>query len=154
MYYAVVTLLTIVLPAVSVAAERLHGGAAFTPLLVAKWYVFWAVGCRLFMAGMRQVLQPSYTARVILGLRSDESLLLVRELGFANLALGVLGIASLAMPDWRLSAALAGGIFYGLAGVNHVLQPHRNRLETTAMATDLLAALVLLGCCLLAWLAR
>lgn len=151
MYYAIVALLMFLLPAASVAAQVL-GGAALTLMLVGKWYVFWAVGCRLFMAGLRQVLQPSYTAREILGLRGEESLLLVRELGFANLAFGTLGILSLAVPSWQLAAALAGGIFYGLAGINHVLEPHRNRLETVAMASDLFAAVVLLGVCLLSWM--
>jgi hypothetical protein len=51
------------------------------------------------------------------------------------------------MPSWRLAGALAGGIFYGLAGVNHALQAHRNRLENVAMVSDLFAALVLLWVC-------
>jgi hypothetical protein len=51
---------------------------------------------------------------------------------------------SLLAPSWRLAAALAGGVFYGLAGVNHLLQSHRNRLENVAMASDLFVSLVLL----------
>jgi len=154
MYYAIVATLMFLLPAISVIAEVAHGGAASWPLVVAKWYVFWAVGWRLFLAGIRQVAQPAYTAREILGLKSDESLILVRELGFANLAMGTLGIASIAVPSWQLAAALAGGIFYGLAGVNHVMQPHRSRLENVAMVSDLFAAVVLLGVCLLVFMAR
>jgi len=53
-----------------------------------------------------------------------------------------------------VAAALAGGVSYGLAGVNHALQPHRNRLETVAMATDLFVAVVLLAVCAGAWLVR
>lgn len=151
MYYTIVAGLMFVLPLASVLAETLGAQAALTPLLVAKWYVFWAVGWRLLLAGTRQVAQPAYTARVILGLENDESFLLVRELGFANLALGCLGIASMFQPAWQLSAALAGGIFYGLAGVNHLVQSHRNRLETVAMVSDLFAAVVLLGVCISAW---
>lgn len=100
--------------------------------LIGKWFVFWAVGWRLFLAGMRQIVQPGYTARVILGLKHDESQILVRELGFANVAFGAIGILSLFVPSWRLAAALAGGIFYGLAGINHVRQSHRNKLENVA----------------------
>lgn len=154
MYYTIVVLLMFLLPAISVVAEMRGSGALLTLLLVGKWYVFFAVGCRLFLAGLRQVLQPAYTARVILGIQGEESLLLVRELGFANLALGILGIASLAIADWLLAAALAGGVFYGLAGVNHALQPHRNQLETVAMVTDLFAAAVLLAVCAGVWLVR
>lgn len=154
MYYAIVALLMFLLPAASVLVELQGGGAALLPMLIGKWYVFWAVGWRLFMAGVRQVAQPRYTAREILGLKSDESLVLVRELGFANLAIGTLGILSILVPAWMLAAALAGGIFYAMAGAAHVTQPHRNRLETVAMATDLFAAVVLLGVCAFAWLGR
>ena len=154
MYYAVVGLLMFLLPAASVALEMSGTGAPFSLMLVGKWYVFWAVGWRLFLAGVRQVVQPAYTAREILGLKAAESLVLVRELGFANLAIGTLGIATLAEPAWMLAGALAGGIFYGLAGINHVVQHHRNRLENVAMATDIFAAVLLLGVCLHAWLGR
>lgn len=78
----------------------------------------------------------------------------MRELGFANLAIGTLGIVSIAVASWQLAAALAGGIFYALAGVAHVLQPHRNRLETVAMLSDLFAAAVLLCACILAFAAH
>lgn len=154
MYYFVVGALMFALPLFSIVGEMGHGSAALTPLLVAKWYVFWAVGWRLFLAGVRQVAQPSYTARAILGLKSDDSLVVVRELGFANLSIGTLGIASIAIPSWQLAAALAGGIFYALAGVAHVLQPHRNRLENVAMFSDLFAAAVLLGTCVVAFAGR
>ena len=152
MYFAIVATLMFVLPLAAVAFEHLGQGAALTPMLLGKWYVFWAMGLRLFLAGLRQVLQPAYTAREILGLKGTEALFVVRELGFGNIALGVLGLASIAVPSWRLGAALAGGIFYGLAGLAHVMQPHRNRLENVAMVSDLFAALVLLGVCASAWL--
>jgi len=63
-----------------------------------------------------------------------------------GIGFGALGLATLVMPGWLWGAALAGGIFYGLAGINHALQKHRNALENTAMASDLFAAIVLLGC--------
>lgn len=147
MYYAVVATLMLVFPLLSVGVEASTTGATVGAPLIGKWFVFWAVGCRLFLAGMRQIVQPGYTARVILGLKHDESQLVVRELGFANIAIGSIGIVSLFMPSWRLAAALAGGIFYGFAGVNHALQSHRNRLENVAMISDLFAALVLLWVC-------
>lgn len=147
MYFAIVGALMFLLPAGSMLAEVLGAGAPFTPLLVCKWYVFWAVGLRLFLAGVRQVAQPAYTAHQILGLKGEEPLVVVRELGFANLAFGALGLASIAVPSWRLAGAFAGGIFYGLAGIQHIVQRHRNPLENVAMGTDLFAAAVLLGAC-------
>jgi hypothetical protein len=147
MYYAVVIALMFALPLGCIVWNAL-ATPQFLLLLIGKWYVFWAVGARLFLAGLRQMAQPQYTARVILGLRSDESLLVIRELGFANLALGLPGLVSLALPAWRLPVALAGGTFYGLAGATHALQSHRNRLENVAMASDMIASAVLLLFCL------
>ncbi len=153
MYYVIVFLLMLALPALSIVIEASSSDPGPLIGLVGKWFVFWAVGARLFLAGVRQIAQPKYTAQVTLGLKSDEVLLVVRELGFANLAIGLLGLASLWIPAWLLAGALTGGVFYGLAGVNHVLQPHRNRSENVAMASDLLAAIILLGLCIRALLA-
>ncbi len=149
MYYAIVGTFMLLLPLLSIAAESLAFGAPLNAALVAKWFAFWAVGWRLLLAGCKQMAQPRYTAREILGLKSDESLILVRELGFANVAIGLIGVLSLWLPSWRLAGALAGGVFYGLAGVMHALQDHRNRLENVAMVSDLGACAVLLGACLL-----
>jgi hypothetical protein len=118
-YYVVVALM-FAFPLLSIGVEAATTGAAVGPALIGKWFVFWAMGGRLFLAGMRQIAQPEYTARMILGLKHEESRLLVRELGFANVALGAIGIVSLLAPSWRLAAALAGGVFYGLARVNHL----------------------------------
>lgn len=147
MYYFVVAAFMLVLPVGSIAAESLVAGASVNVLLVAKWFAFWSVGWRLLLAGLRQIIQPQYTAREILGIKGDDSLLLVRELGFANVAVGIFGVASLFQPTWRLGAALVGGVFYALAGVNHLSQHHRTRLEQVAMVSDLFAAVVLLVCC-------
>lgn len=158
MYFAIVATLMFGLPVLSIGIEAAVRGAAPAAPLVGKWFVFWSVGVRLFTAGLRQILQPEYTANVILGLQSGESLLLVRELGFANVAMGAIGMLSLPFPAWRLPAALAGGIFYGLAGINHIFQGHRNQLENVAMVSDLLVSAVLLTVCCMAgyqaWAAR
>ncbi|MBS0317974.1 MAG: hypothetical protein JSR49_12690 [Proteobacteria bacterium] len=149
MYYAIVGAFMLLLPLLSIAVESLFFGAPPDAALIAKWFAFWAVGWRLLLAGFKQIAQPRYTAHEILGLKSDESLILVRELGFANVAIGLLGVLSLWVPSWRLAGAFAGAVFYGLAGVMHALQGHRNRLENVAMISDLGATLVLLGACLL-----
>ena len=58
--------------------------------------------------------------------------------------MGILGVATLAMPAWSPAAALTGAIFYGLAGINHALHTGRTRLQDVAMITDGLAAVVLI----------
>jgi hypothetical protein len=152
MYIPMVVMLMLILPLASVLAQLLlgtHAGPHASDLMpvVAKWYVFWAMGVRLLLAGARQTLQPSYTARTILGLEGTECLVLVREIGFANLAMGSIAVISLYLPVWVIPAALAGGIYYGLAGINHIFRKHRGRLETVAMVSDLFAGYVLLSCC-------
>ena len=144
MYYIVVVAFMFVLPLLSVAVDASANHGSASPFLIAKWFVFWAVGVRLVLAGLRQIIQPRYTAETILGIEGEESLLVVRELGFANAAIGAIGTGSILAPGWVSSGALAGGIFYGLAGANHAMQTHRNRLENVAMSSDLLVASVLL----------
>lgn len=112
LYYIVVAALMAVFPVLSIAAEGMHLGHPLSAALVGKWFVFWAVGWRLTLAGFRQMVQPGYTAREILGLQSTETHVLVRELGFANFAIGVIGILSLHEITWRTPIGLAGGIFY------------------------------------------
>lgn len=141
MYLPMIVALMFVLPLASIVVQGQISG--FDGLLVARWAVFWMVGVRLLAAGLKQILQPRYTAQQILGLKGDDTLMLVRELGFGNTAIGAAGTASLWLGGWTLPLAVVGAIFYGLAGVNHALQAHRNRLENVAMVSDLFAAVVL-----------
>jgi Family of unknown function (DUF6790) len=152
MYVALVIALMLVFPLISIVAQVLltdHGtlAAASNLAIVAKWYVFWAVGVRLSLAGLRQILQPRYTAETILGLKGAESLFFVRELGFANVSMGSVGVASLPVPSWVTAAAVVGAIYYGLAGINHCFHRGRNKLQNVAMLSDLFAAVILAICC-------
>ena len=146
MYILSVILLMVVLPIVSILVESLlfHSQAGIVTL-AGKWFVFWAMGVRLFTAGLRQVLQPRFTAETILGIREAGQTILVQELGFANLALGTLGVATLLNVAWLVPAALTGCLFIGLAGIRHIFSKNMNRLETSAMVSNLFVALILLG---------
>ena len=63
MYLTSVVLLMLVLPAACVIGQiAWSAGAADVMPLVGKWFVFWMVGVRLFIAGVRQVAQPQFTA--------------------------------------------------------------------------------------------
>ena len=132
------------LPVGSIYVEYsyLHSTAPLM-LLVGKWFVFWSAGVRLLLAGLRQFFQPRFTAEQILGIKSDDALPLVRELGAANFATGVVGIASLAKPSFTLPVAIAAAIFYGIAGIRHVAGSDRTRNENIAMISDLFVALIL-----------
>ena len=75
-------------------------------------------------------------------------MLIVRELGFANTAIGSAGLGSLYFAGWVLPVAVIGAIFYGLAGINHLTHRSRNTLQNVAMTSDFFAAAVLLIFCL------
>jgi hypothetical protein len=137
MYFLSVLLLMLVLPAGSIYTEHIYLHAS-VPLmsLIGKWFGFWSAGIRLFLAGLRQFFQPRFTSEQIFGIKTDDALPLVRELGAANFATGMVG--TLAKPSFVLPVALAAAIFYGIAGVRHVAESNRTWNENVAMISDLL----------------
>jgi hypothetical protein len=138
MYFIFVALFLFVLPAISVVVEALlRGAGADLILLVGKWFVFWGVGVRLFIAGVRQVAQPRFTAESIFQVKDRGALANVREVGFANLAMGALGLLTLAKPSFLVAAAIVGDLYYGLAGAGHAVRGDKNASEWTALVTDL-----------------
>jgi hypothetical protein len=144
MYIAVVALTMLVLPLVSIVIDSgVHPGA-WAVIVVGRWFVFWGVGVRLGLAGMRQLFRPSFTAREIFHTTNDEVLPLVRELGAANLSIALVALLSLTMPNFVLPAAIYATIFYGVAGIRHFAERDRSRNENVAMGSDLFMALVLL----------
>jgi hypothetical protein len=142
LYLASIIALLLIVPVASVLIEWIVG-AADLALLIGKWFVFWAVGVRLFIAGVRQVAQPSFTSATIFGIADRAAEKLVREIGFGNLAMGTVGLGSLIWPAWVVPAALAGAIYCGLAGVLHITSGARNSNETVAMVSDLWIAALL-----------
>jgi hypothetical protein len=136
-YLIMVFLLMFLLPAISIAWESFLEGADFGWPLVGKWVVFWCVGIRLFTAGIKQASNPEYTASNIFKIKAKESLIIIRELGFANIALGVMGILSVINTNWRSIAAITGGIFFGLAGIQHLFKKPDSRNEVIALISDL-----------------
>ena len=144
MYIASVVLLLFVLPVISIVVERVVGAhGASLLVLVGKWVCFWAVGVRLFVAGVRQTIQPGFTAEAIFRVRDSAVWPIVREVGFANLSMGLLGLLSLWRGEWLIPAAIVGGLYYGLAGAGHVAGKERNAKETFAMITDFVPFVVL-----------
>jgi hypothetical protein len=114
MYLVVVVALMLVLPLTSSVIAL--DGPAPEPVaaVLVRWFVFWGVGVRLLLAGVRQIVEPRYTAEEILGIESEPAHAVIRELGFANVALGTVGMASLFARAWAEPAGLAGAAFGGL----------------------------------------
>jgi hypothetical protein len=145
MYFAVVLLLLLILPVASVITESAHSHHTLSLLfLTGRWFVFWAVGVRLFIAGIRKVIQPQFTAEEIFAIHDPASFAIVREVGFANLSMGLLGICTLFHNDWIVPAAIVGGLYYGLAGPGHIFQKNKNAKELTAMISDEFVFVILL----------
>jgi hypothetical protein len=119
MYLVVVVLLMGVLPVASILIEffGLHGEADLL-FLIGKWFVFWAGGMRLLLAGIRQMANLAFTADAIFGIKDKAVEVIVRELGFANFAIGVLGGLSLLNREWVVPAAIAGGLFMAWRALN------------------------------------
>jgi hypothetical protein len=106
--------------------------------LVGKWFAFWGVGLRLLIAGVNQALRPGFTAKGIFKIEAPGAETIVTELGYANIAFGLIGILSLPFPVPFLTATIvAGGLFLGLDGLLHIRSKDRNQNENIALLTDL-----------------
>ncbi|PVD50579.1 hypothetical protein DC498_19325 [Terrimonas sp.] len=144
-YIISVTALTFVLPAIGFIAEYLANDIALTFELFCKWFIFSAVGLRLFLAGIKQVKNPEFTAKQIFHVENADIFTILRELGFANICFGLVGIVSLFRPDWRIVSAFASGLYYGIAGIQHGLKKNSGINEKFALWTDLLISAFLLA---------
>jgi hypothetical protein len=51
---------------------------------------------------------------------------------------------ALLINQWIIPAALSGGMFLGLAGINHILQRDKNDQEKVAMISDLFIFVIIL----------
>jgi len=143
-YLVSILLFMLILPAGSVGWEWKANGVAFGWPLMGKWFVFWALGVRLFIAGIRQATKPGFTAREVFHIAGEDSFVVIRELGFANICVGLLGILSMWHPSWRDAAATTGGLYFGLAGVLHLFKKPDSRNEVIALVSDLYIFLIML----------
>ncbi len=143
-YIISVNVLTFVLPVIGFLAEHFVTEKKLTFELFGKWFIFSAVGLRLFLAGIKQVKNPEFTAKQIFHIDSQDSFPILRELGFANICFGLVAIVSLFIPGWRNVSAFASGLYYGIAGVQHGLKKTSGINEKFALWTDLIIFVLLL----------
>jgi len=139
-------LLMIVLPILSILAELLL--VKNTPAvwkLVGQWFLFWAVGVRLFTAGLNQIARPSFTLQSIFHINNLESGIIVRELGISNVGTGIGGIVSLLLVSWRVPIAFIAAVFLGAAALQHAIKKPVSENQWIALFTDALIFLVLVG---------
>jgi hypothetical protein len=148
MYFFIVIATTIVLPIGSALVDAFSMFGELPPLnaaiaLLGKWYVLWAGGIRLLLAGLRQTFQPAFTLKQIFEIDHKPSEHIVQELGFANISMGVVSLFTVMDLALLPAGALVGGLYYGLAGLKHLTGGERNTNRTLAMVTDMLVFAVL-----------
>lgn len=137
-----IVLFMLVFPVISIIQDVGSGTGLIAA--IGTWFVFWGVGWRLLTAGVHQLLRPSFTANQIFEIKDPNATKLVLEIGFGNLALGIPAITSLYFPQWVPALALAGAIFFGLAGVQHIRNKASSRAEIAALVSDLGMAAILI----------
>lgn len=137
-------LLMLILPVVSVVIDNMtHSQQYHIMYLIGKWFVFWAIGLRLLTAGLRQVTKPAFTAEEIFHIKDKSSHVIVRELGFANICFGITGVLSLFIVEWRPAAAFIGGLYMGIAGVQHIIKKPSSPNEVLAMVSDIFILVII-----------
>ena len=141
-YFILVIAQTVAFPIISGIIELATVGG--DPVLVfGKWWVFWGVGTRLLVAGIVQVSGRGPTAAILgAAAPSIQERQLARELGMANVGMGLAGLLAL-VPGWALPAGFAGGVFLLIAGLMHVSKRNKNPREALATWTDLIVGVVI-----------
>lgn len=139
-YLISILLTALVIPIGGASVEHLIYAAPWSALLFSKWFIFSAGGLRLLIAGIKQVMDPTFTAQRIFHIQGTESLPVVRELGFANCCMGSLGVLSLVAPQWRMAAAFTSGLYFTFAALGHIKKRPVGPNERLALWSDVLIA--------------
>jgi hypothetical protein len=144
LYLFSILMLMFVLPIVSFLVEIVTARQAPDLWnLIGRWFVFWAVGVRFVTAAVRQIVNPCFTAEEIFRISAKESNAVVRELGLANLCMGLVGMLSFVVPAWCTGAALGGGLYLAFAGIQHIIKKPAGPNEIITMFSDMFVFLVL-----------
>ena len=134
----------IIVPLTAISVETLVFDSSLRlPAIALKWFVFCGIGLRLGMAGIKQIITPQFTAKEIFKIQNDDILPIISELGFANVCFSVIAIISLFVPSFRIPAAIAGGLYFGLAGLLHITKSLDSKNEVFALVSDIFIFLVI-----------
>jgi vacuolar-type H+-ATPase subunit I/STV1 len=142
-YLFTILLLMLILPVISIAVDYKYHREPGLITSIGKWFIFWAIGIRLLLAGIRQTEKPAFTLAEIFHIKNRESEVIVRELGFANICFGITAVLSIFIPEWRAAAGFTGGLYMGIAGVYHIIKKPVGANEVIAMVSDIYIFIVL-----------
>jgi len=139
-----IIMLMFILPIASVIIERLISEKNFALWdSVGKWFLLWSIGVRLLTAGLKQVVNPWFTLQAIFNINNCESYVVVRELGISNICKGLVGIISFFIPQWRVVGAFMGGLYFGIAGLQHIIKKQDSTNERVAMFSDVFLFIIM-----------
>lgn len=85
-----------------------------------KWLCFWVIGFSAISVGVMQAFNPSYTADLLHVNMSD--FIIVQELGYAQLGIGIVALLSLKWVQFKKPAVIAYGTFIFGCTVIHFLR--------------------------------
>lgn len=125
-----------VLPLITICADIFIFKQTNIPKIILKWCIFYGIGLRLFTAGLKQALSPKFTAKTIFEVTDEKAFPIVRELGFANICSGLIGILSLFVVSFRLPIAIIGIIYFSLALLQHLIRRNKNHTEVFVTITN------------------
>jgi len=117
-YIVNVYLLTVLLPFTAMSIESFGSKDKLSVAVLAKWFLFFAVGIRFLLGGIRQVVRAKMKTGEIFYIERKSCCPIVKELGFANLSFGAVAVVSLYVPSWRIVSAFSSSFYYGAAVLN------------------------------------
>lgn len=135
----------VIIPVLMIIFEQFFFSNSFSFFeLSLKWFVFSGVGLRLGSSGIKQIVDPGFTATAIFGIKDEKAYALVKEIGFANVSFSLIALLSIVFATFRIPAAISGGTYFLLAGLLHVFKEKGSEKEIFAMVSDLCIATILL----------
>lgn len=132
------------LPTVCIVYECILGRFSSFPRVMLKWSVFWAVGMRMFTTGLKQIFSPEFTCKEIFEVQDEKCFAVCRELGFANISMGLCAMISLVLKEFLYGGAFLGLTYFGIAIAQHLVRRSKNDTELFVTLADAIAICELL----------
>lgn len=143
-YALIIICLTFILPILFTIIEWFTGSVWILSDTFYKWFVFFALGLRLFSAGLTQLFKPTYTLHTVFKINDIKSAALVQELGVHNALIGFALMSMIVMPGYRDILTSIGAAYFGIAGLLHATRKEKAFNQYVAMMADLVIAVITL----------
>jgi hypothetical protein len=122
---------TIALPFAAVVIEAIGNMGRISTVVIAKWFLFFAIGIRFLLVGIKQMtMTKSRTGEIFL-------------------SFGAIGFISLLVPSWRIVSAFSSSLYYGTAACAHFFKKPSSSDEMFIMLSNgcifLVLVLLLIG---------